>query len=162
MSSVTVAARLGRATKVRPRRLATRLRGKSCARIASLAKRPRSGLPAVVKLGLACPHPEGLSGEVHRTNGARVCSIERAVVGGVGYFGALPEPPAAGTDLTLVCLSLTLHRGATHTRAATRPLAPPRHLSWGPVAPPSLANSALGYTPRTSEGPTTTTCASSA
>ena len=30
------------------------------------------GLPTVVKLGLAFPHPEGLSGVVHRTNGVRV------------------------------------------------------------------------------------------
>ena len=31
-----------------------------------------SGLPTVVKLGLACPHPEGLSGVVHHTNGVQV------------------------------------------------------------------------------------------
>ena len=36
-------------------------------------------------------------------------------LGGVGKFGSLPEPPAAGTDHTLVCLSLTLHRATTHS-----------------------------------------------
>ena len=38
--------------------------------------------------------------------------VAGVVVGGVG---PLPEPPAAGTDLTLVCLSLTLHRATTHS-----------------------------------------------
>jgi len=57
------------------------------------------------------------------------CVLKVTAGGGVRWPGLLPEPPAAGTDLTLVCLSVTLYTGRLHTRAVTRPLAPPRHLS---------------------------------
>ena len=51
-----------------------------------------SGLPALVKLGLACPHPEGLPGEVHRANGVQVVERKGAVVGGGGRW-LLRGPP---------------------------------------------------------------------
>ena len=60
-------------------------------------------------------HPGGLSGVVHRTSGVRVINTKGLLGFGGGWPGPLPEPPAAGTDLTLVCLSVTLHRAATHS-----------------------------------------------
>ena len=91
------------------------------------------GLPTVVKLGLAFPHPEGLSGVVHRTNGARVIDTRKEDVGGgVGWSGPLPEPPAVGRDPTLVCLALTLYRAATHSCGHSATGSAPSSLRWGP------------------------------
>ena len=85
----------------------------------------------MAKLGLACPHPEGIPGEVHRTNGGAGLFDKKGVVRGVGS-GPGPSPnhqPPAQTSLWSV--SHSLYTGRSQTRAATRPLAPPRHLSRG-------------------------------
>ena len=81
--------------------------------------------------------PGELSGVVHRTKGVRVIDTEGVLGFGDGWSGPLPEPPAAGTD-PLLSVSQSIYTGRQHTRAATRPLAPPRRLPRRLVISPLL------------------------
>jgi len=51
------------------------------------------------------------------SNADRLMLVEKVMIGccGVGWPGPLPEPPAAGTNLSLVCPSVTLHRAIKHS-----------------------------------------------